>query len=76
MKRTYTSVILAGLMGLGLAACSSTDTTSSSMGSSSTSSMNSSAPGTTGNSTGVQAGVPGTAGQLDNAPLSNGNANR
>ena len=75
MKRTYTSVILAGLMGLGLAACSTTDTTSSSMGSSTTSSMNSSANMNNSN-TGVQAGVPGTAGQLDNAPLSNGNANR
>lgn len=75
MKRTYTSVILAGLMGLGLAACSTTDTTSSSMGSSSTSSMNSSSSMNNSN-TGVQAGTPGTAGQLDNAPLSNGNSSR
>jgi len=73
MKRTYTSVILAGAMALGLAACSSTGTGSSSMGSSATSGTTSS---TTDTSTGVQAGVPGTAGQLDNAPLSNGNANR
>jgi len=32
MKRTYMSVVLAGLMGLGLAACSSTGTSDTSTG--------------------------------------------
>jgi len=40
MKRTYTSVVLAGLMSLGLAACSATGTTNAA-GSSAAGSMNS-----------------------------------